>query len=599
MGAIPHAAGTTFRVWAPHADQVFVTGSFNGWATESLPLTAEDKGFWAGNVPAAKAGDEYKYRIVSSAGQWTRLDPYARECVCSNGSSVVHDPAYDWGDVVFQRPRTEDLVMYEMHIGTFNHKPGDKPGNFSTAIERLTYLRDLGINAVEVMPAAEFQGDFSWGYNPSLLFAIESAYGGPKAFKDFVLAAHTLGIAVILDVVYNHFGPGDLDLWQFDGWQENGKGGIYFYNDHRSTTPWGETRPDYGRTEVRHYLRDNALMWLDEYRVDGLRWDATTFIRNVQGLNNDPAHDIPEGWSLMQWINDQVKTKYPMALCLAEDIRYNAAMTRPQAQGGAGFDAQWNATFVRKIRKTLACPTDDQVNLEDVVEAIAYQYNAAPFSRVIYTESHDEVANGKLRVAQELSPDDPGSWVAKKLSTLGAALMMTSPGIPMLFQGQEFLEDEWFHDTDPIDWSRKDRYAGIVLLYQDLIRCRCNVDGYTAGLSGAGLSVYHINHANKILAFHRWDKGGPSDSVVVIVNLMRHARLDYRLGFPASGTWTTRFNSDSTQYDSEYSNLGLLEIQADTTSLDNQPGSGQVHLGPYSVLILSQGRGAVPINVGP
>jgi 1,4-alpha-glucan branching enzyme len=587
MGPVPHAAGTTFRVWAPHADQVFVTGSFNEWAKDTLPLTREGHGLWSVDVAAARAANEYKYRIVSQAGEWTRMDPYARECVCSNGSSVVHDPDFDWGDTVFQRDCTEDLVIYEMHIGTFNHRVGSQPGNFITAIERLAYLRDLGINAVEVMPAAEFEGDFSWGYNPSLLFSIESAYGGPKAFKAFIKAAHHLGIAVILDVVYNHLGPGDLDLWQFDGWQENGKGGIYFYNDHRSTTPWGETRPDYGRPEVRHYLRDNALMWLDEYRVDGLRWDATAFVRNIRGFNNDPAHDIPEGWSLMQWINEQVKARFPLALCLAEDIRYNAAMTRSQDQGGAGFDAQWNATFVRKIRRTLACPRDEQVNLDDVVEAITYQYNAVAFSRVVYTESHDEVANGKLRVAQELSPDDPGSWVAKKLSTLGAALVMTSPGIPMLFQGQEFLEDEWFHDTDPIDWSRKDTYAGIVTLYQDLIRCRRNLDGNTAGLSGAGLSVFHVNHADKILAFHRWDQGGAGDSVVVIVNLMRQARLNYTLGFPRVGTWRVRFNSDRSQYDTQFADQGISQVQVQAAPLDNQPGSGQVDIGPYSVLILS------------
>ncbi len=587
MGAIPHNKGTTFRVWAPHADQVYVTGSFNDWAKESLPLAREHNGLWSADVPGVTPGDQYRYRIVSQAGEYTRIDPYARESVCSSGNAVVHDPAFDWGDTAFQRARTEDLVIYEMHIGTFNHRAGSQPGTFSMAIERLIYLRDLGINAVEIMPAAEFKGDFSWGYNPSLLFSIETAYGGPKAFKQFIKAAHDLGIAVILDVVYNHLGPGDLDLWQFDGWNEHGKGGIYFYNDHRSTTPWGETRPDYGRPEVRDYLRDNALMWLTEYRVDGLRWDATAFVRNVQGLNNDPAHDIPEGWSLMQWINAQVKAAHPSALCLAEDIRYNAAITRAQAQGGAGFDAQWNATFVRKIRRTLACPRDDLVDLDDVIEAVTYHYNAVAFSRVIYTESHDEVANGKLRVAQELSPDDPGSWVAKKLSTLGAALVMTSPGIPMLFQGQEFLEDEWFHDTDPIDWSRKDTFSGIVALYQDLIRCRRNGDGHTAGLSGAGLSVYHVNHGDKILAFHRWDQAGPGDSVVVIVNLMRETRLNYTLGFPAVGTWRVRFNSDRSLYDPQFTNHGVSQVQAVAQPKDGQPASGQVDIGPYSVLILS------------
>jgi 1,4-alpha-glucan branching enzyme len=139
-------------------------------------------------------------------------------------------------------------------------------------------------------------------------FAVESIYGGPDALKRFVKAAHEHGIAVLVDVVYNHFGPSDLDLWQFDGWSENGKGGIYFYNDHRSQTPWGETRPDYGRGEVRQYLRDNALMWFEEYHADGLRWDMIVYIKSIDGNEGNPANDIPEGWSLMQWINVEIQT---------------------------------------------------------------------------------------------------------------------------------------------------------------------------------------------------------------------------------------------------------------------------------------------------
>ena len=125
------------------------------------------------------------------------------------------------------------------------------------------------------MPVMEFAGDFSWGYNPAHIFAVESGYGGPDALKDLVKQAHRRGLALIVDVVYNHFGPSDLDLWQFDGWSENGKGGIYFYNDDRSSTPWGDTRPDYGRDEVRRFIHDNAMMWFYDFHVDGLRFDMT------------------------------------------------------------------------------------------------------------------------------------------------------------------------------------------------------------------------------------------------------------------------------------------------------------------------------------
>ena len=191
------------------------------------------------------------------------------------------DPHFDWEGDNFHIPPVNELVIYEMHLGTFHDKEDGKSDKFEEALQKLDHLQRLGVNVLEVMPLAQFAGELSWGYNPSCVFAVETNYGGPSGFKRFVKAAHRAGLAVILDVVYNHFGPGDLDLWQFDGWSENGMGGIYFYNDWHADTPWGLTRPDYGRKEVRQFIRDNALMWLEEYHVDGLRFDMTLYIHNV------------------------------------------------------------------------------------------------------------------------------------------------------------------------------------------------------------------------------------------------------------------------------------------------------------------------------
>jgi 1,4-alpha-glucan branching enzyme len=277
MGAIPSARGVTFRVWAPHAEKVYVTGTFNDWNKTSRPLAREENGYWSTDVSEAKTGDEYRYLIHGPRGPLPRIDPYARKVTSSIGNGVIYDPkSFGWGDNTFHMAAGNELIIYEMHIGTFNVKEKGHPGTFDSAMEKLPYLQELGINAAEVMPVAEFSGEFSWGYDPSHPFAVESIYGGPDAFKRFVKAAQEHGIAVIVDVVYNHFGPSDLDLWQFDGWSENDKGGIYFYNDHRSHTPWGETRPDYGRGEVRQYISDNALMWLEEYHADR-RWAAPGF----------------------------------------------------------------------------------------------------------------------------------------------------------------------------------------------------------------------------------------------------------------------------------------------------------------------------------
>jgi len=439
MGAIVHEGGVAFRIWAPHADRVFVTGSFNDWADDADPMTREDGGTWYADLAHAKVGDEYRFRILNGELELSRIDPCAREVTSSIGNGVIVDPDYDWEGDDFRMPAWNELVIYEMHIGTFHRPDEDEPGTFADATLKFDHLKRLGINAIQIMPAAEFAGDISWGYNPAHIFAIESAYGGPRAFKDFVKAAHRAGFAVILDVVYNHFGPSDLDLWQFDGWSENDKGGIYFYNDWRSETPWGDTRPDYGRPEVRSFIRDNALFWLEEYHVDGLRFDMTLYIRTVRGDEGDPGDALADGWSLMQWINDEIEDRFPGRIAIAEDLRDKAEITAPTGDGGAGFGAQWDARFVHPIRAALIAHEDEARSMAQVAAAIAHTYDDDAFRRVIYTESHDEVANGRARVPHEIAPGDPSHWAAQKRSTLGAALMFTAPGIPMLFQGQEFL----------------------------------------------------------------------------------------------------------------------------------------------------------------
>ena len=252
----------------------------------------------------------------------------------------------------------------------------------------------------------------SWGYNPSCVFAVETNYGGPAGFKRFVKAAHRAGLGVILDVVYNHFGPSDLDLWQFDGWSENGMGGIYFYNDWHAETPWGLTRPDYGRKEVRQFIRDNALMWLEEYHVDGLRFDMTLYIHNVRA-SDDPGGDLPDGWSLVQWINREVRA----AVSGTHHDRRGPAERRPDHEAGGpgrrGFTAQWDARFVHPVRAAVITPNDEQRSLDSIRGVIEARFNGDPFQRVIYSESHDEVANGQARVPSEIDPQDSDNWFAQ------------------------------------------------------------------------------------------------------------------------------------------------------------------------------------------
>jgi 1,4-alpha-glucan branching enzyme len=589
MGAITHAEGVTFRVWAPHAEVVHLIGNFNGWDETSTPLFNEKNGNWSTDMPEAKVGDEYRYLIRSAEGSFSRIDPYARSVTSSVGNGVICDPkTFDWGDDNFRIPNWNELVIYEMHIGTFNVKEEGRPGTFDSAAEKLPYLQELGINAVEVMPIAEFPGDFSWGYNPSHPFAVKSIYGGPDKFKQFVKTAHKHGIAIIVDVVFNHFGPNDLDLWQFDGWRENDKGGIYFYNDHRSHTPWGDTRPNYGRGEVRQYLHDNSLMWLEEYRADGLRWDGIPYIRNIYGNDNDPSSDIPEGWSLMQWINEKIQQKFPGKISIAEGMHKNEWLTKDVGAGGAGFNTQWDSEFVHPVREAIITQDDTSRDLEAVIKAIEYRYDSDAFKRVIFTESHDEVANGKSRVPEEIWPGKVDSWFSKKRSTLASALVLTSPGIPMIFEGQELLEDRWFQDDVPIDWSRADDEHGILVMYRDLIALRRNLSDVTRGLCGQNIQIFHSDDEAKLIAFHRWDESGPNDSVIVVVNMTNNNIDGYVIGFPRSGLWKTRFNSDSYSYSPDFANHPTIDVETREEGVDGQPCSGEISIGPYTVVVFSQ-----------
>ena len=169
MGAIPHDGGVAFRVWAPHADKVFVTGEFNGWVNDALPMVSEGNGLWYADTSDASVGDEYRYIIHNGSKPFSRIDPYAREVTNSVGNAVVHDPEFDWEGDAFQPPAVNEMVIYELHIGTFNDQPGAAPGTFADAEEKLQHLVSLGVNVIEVMPAAEFAGDYSWGYNPAHL----------------------------------------------------------------------------------------------------------------------------------------------------------------------------------------------------------------------------------------------------------------------------------------------------------------------------------------------------------------------------------------------------------------------------------------------
>jgi 1,4-alpha-glucan branching enzyme len=596
VGALPYfsplPAGTTFRVWAPNATAVRVAGTFNNWSATANPLASEGNGYWSADVPYAYQNAQYKFVITTATATIWKNDARARRMTNSVGNSVVYGAgSYAWTTTGYTTPGFNDLVMYEMHIGTFGQNP-TLPAPITKAREKLDYLKDLGVNAVALMPFAEFPGNISWGYNLSHPYAFESAYGSPDDLKAFVDAAHARGIAVLGDMVYNHFGPNDLDLWQYDGWSQNGGGGIYFYQDFRANTPWGP-RPDFGRGEVRTYIRDNMMWWLDEFRLDGHRLDGTKFIRKADYT----GPDIPEGWSLMQWLNNEVDAASPWKILVAEDMDSNDWLVRATGDGGAGFDSQWDPGFVHPVRGVIETTNDADRNMWTIRDAVTNAASGFHTKRVVYTESHDEVANGRTRVPESIWPGNASSWYSKKRSTLGAALVFTSPGIPMIFQGQEFLEDGWFSDTDALDWTKASTFSGIKSMYRDLIRLRRNLGGVSAGLKGSSTNFFHVNNGAKVVAFHRWQNGGELDDVIVVMNFSQTGMNNYRVGMPRGGLWRVRFNSDWNGYDPSFANWTTLDTTASTsTPWDGLPASALVNIGPYSCVVFSQGIAPPPPN---
>jgi 1,4-alpha-glucan branching enzyme len=564
--------GTAFRVWAPNAQSVSVIGSFNKWDGEkNIMAKDEATGVWTAVVPSAKPGEEYMFLVN---GETERRDPRARE-ISRAGKSVIYDPAaFDWGDTKAPASALESLVIYQLHPGTF-HDPDptdDRPGTFRDAIEKLDHLAALGVNCVLLMPVNEFAGDHSWGYNPSDLFAIERTYGGPAALKEFVKEAHRRGIAVHVDVVHNHYGPGDLDLRQFDGYGGGDtQAGIYFYEDSaRGETPWGP-RPDFSRPEVRQFVTDQIRMWFDEYRIDGLRWDSVVnIVRYDEGRS-----DNPDGEKLIDEVSRMIRSEYPDKISIAED-----------AVGDDRFDASWEYDFHHAGENGASGVVPQLIgknggtDAEDIARRLQSDLG---FRRVIYTENHDETGrlNEKRRFITDVDEEDPFSLAARRKHALAATLTLTAAGVPLVFMGQELLEDKEFHDTNPLDWQRGAPAERATRLYRDLIHLRRNLDGRSASLTADGFRPLKVEPDRGLLAYRRHQRGGGDGDIVVLANLSGEPLLNHPLTLPGSGPWEILLNTDDPVYGEGFT--GVASEAVESNSL-------RVNLAPYSAQVWGQTR---------
>lgn len=448
LGASPEPGGVRFRVWAPAASRVDVVLYRDGEAAAVIPLVAEEGGYHGAMVAGIGPGARYRYRLD---GADTFPDPASRSQPDGvHGASEVVDPdAFEWTDTDRPTIAGGDLVIYELHVGTFT--PG---GTFDSAIERLDHLAALGVTAIEVMPIASFAGTRNWGYDGVGLYAPAAPYGGPGGFRRLVDAAHRRGLAVVLDVVYNHLGPEGNYLPAITG-------GRFFTSRHH--TPWGDAvnydGPDSG--PVRDFVIQNVLYWAHEYHVDGFRLDATHAI-----LDDSPTH-------ILQEIAGRLHALRPPRLVIAEDERNERRLLLPPDEGGFGLDAVWADDLHHELRRLVAGDTEGYFgsytgSIRDVVTTLRKGWffegresghggaprgtpadGLPPRAFVQCIQNHDQVGNRALgdRLHHSIGPSD-----YRALS----ALLILSPYTPLLWMGQEWMASAPFlYFTDhPVELGR-------------------------------------------------------------------------------------------------------------------------------------------------
>ncbi len=444
FGAWPDDRGFAFRVWAPGADSVAVALERRGGEPiGEYPLDRQQDGTFAGRIEAAAAGDLYRYRIDQGVAYPDPASRFQPEGV-HGPSQIVDARGFPWSDAGWSGVPLDRLVLYELHVGTFTAE-----GTFRGVIDRLPYLAHLGVTAIELMPVADFPGSRNWGYDGVALFAPARAYGSPDDLRRLVDAAHRLGLAVHLDVVYNHLGP--------DGAYLSAISPEFFTSRHRS--PWGDgiNLDGPGSAMVRRFLIDNALHWMHEYHVDGLRLDATHAL-----TDDSDRHFLAE-------LAAAVHDARPNALAIAEDERNLAVLVRRPEQGGWGLDGVWADDFHHEIRRMLAGDRESYYadfagTTEELAAAIARgwfycgQHSShfggprgtdpagIPLSRfVVCIENHDQAGNRAF--GERLNMD-----VAAAAYRAASTLLLTVPETPLLFMGQEWAASTpflYFTDHEP------------------------------------------------------------------------------------------------------------------------------------------------------
>jgi|CZKW01.1.fsa_nt_gi 1,4-alpha-glucan branching enzyme len=594
------ASGTSFAVWAPSAQAVRVVGDFNGWDGRIHPMRVlGSSGVWEIFVPEVGPGAHYKFEVVSQHGHVSlRADPFAFATeVPPATASVVAQSSYEWQDAAwFAHRETTDLLhapvsIYECHLGSWrltqDADGGWRPLTYREAAEALPeYLADLGFTHVEFLPIAEHPFSGSWGYQVTGFYAPTARHGTPDDFRYLVDRLHQAGIGVLVDWVAGHFPKDDWALARFDGTA------LYEHADPRlgEHRDWGTLVFNYGRHEVRNFLLANALFWIEEFHVDGLRVDAVASMlyldysrREGEWITNRfGGRENLEAIDFVRETNEVVYRHHPSVMLVAEESTSWPAVSRPTYLGGLGFGFKWNMGWMNDTLVYFANdPVHRRYHHHELTFALLYAFS----ENFILPLSHDEVAHGKGSLLAKMPGD---RW--QQFANLRALLtwMWAHPGRPLLFMGGEIAQNnEWQHDSS-VDWHLLDypEHAGV----QALVRALNTVYRQEPALweqdfDWTGFRWIDPNDSdNSVLSFLRFPLAG-GRSIACVANLTPVPRHDYRVGLPHPGRWVEILNSDSAKFGGSNALAGT--VTAEATSWNDLDYSATLTLPPLGVLWLA------------
>lgn len=539
-----------FRVWAPNAKDVQVVLNVDTGPFTFKPLAKQSNGYWEAVIPGLSINDQYKLLLEDHKGNKSyRLDPAAKDTHHSgldnldqpgSNACLITDPDYNWKK--FNTPRFNNFIIYQLHIGTFAGY-NDKPPINSSGIAKiknieckLSYIQEMGFDAIELLPIHEFRGDRSWGYNPSHFFAPESHYGSPEEYKHFINEAHDEGLAVILDVVYNHVSDDDNGLWKFDETDSEHRG-IYQANYR---TPWGSSFA-FWKEEVKNFFFESAEQCFEVYNADGLRFDATRYIEYNRGWGDD-------GWEFMQYLTYCLKQKYPDKYLIAEHLPDHESIIN-----SAGFHATWYADSHHEFQR--AANGDDSINRLKRILGKDFGYGKNypnQWNLVKYLlGSHDDCGDDKdgntinksdweqHRYFVELF-GGRDNWHARAKARLGWALNIAIAGTPLLFMGGECHHWGYWHDYKDdngdhrFNWDIAGDPTGAPM--KRLVTAANWVRWNNPALRSETLEIVHENYNNSVIAFKRWVPGG-NNVVLTIVNIGDSNFYNHEYGVDTGGQY--------------------------------------------------------------